>query len=382
MVGLLRRTWLRLSVRPQVWLATVLAVNAIIAVTGITIGARLNLSALLAVGPVLACARCNGRITALVAAYSLVLSLAVGVATDTWATLVQRERNAAVLIVGVIAIVVAVIRSRRENRLIRIADRFQRAILRPLPAELGGVAFASRYQSATPGTLVGGDLYDLTMTQFGPRFIIGDVRGKGLDAVGRCAAVIAAFRALAFAEPDLVKLAEQMDGALCGEMEMEDFVTAIFAEFGPGEVHIVNCGHHPPLKTGPSVGFSAVPDGASSAGSSDDLSDGASAGSSAASGRFEILTAEPSAPPLGLHPCPIRQDIVLKHGDRLLFYTDGLVEARDRAGRFLGLDERVIAALDEPSLDACVQRLGRLLIQHSGHALDDDVLLVVCEPAP
>jgi phosphoserine phosphatase RsbU/P len=357
---LLRRAWMRLTARPQVWMAAVLAVNTIIAIAGIIIGARLNLTAVLSVGPVLACARCNGRNTAIVAAYSLVLSLAVGVATGTADALVQRERNAAVLIVGVLAVVVAVIRSRRENRLIRIADQFQRAILRPLPAELGGVAFASRYQSATPGTLVGGDLYDLTMTQFGPRFIIGDVRGKGLDAVGRCAEVIAAFRSLAFAEPDLVRLAEQMDDTLCSEMEMEDFVTAILAEFGPGEVRIVNCGHHPPLKTGPSVSSSAVP------------GDGS---------RFEVLTAEPSAPPLGLHPSPIQQDIVLKHGDRLLFYTDGLVEARDRDGRFFGLDERVVAALDEPGLDGCVQRLGSVLVEHSGHALNDDVLLVVCQPA-
>ena len=70
----------------------------------------------------------------------------------------------------------------------------QHAILRPLPAEIGGMAFASHYQSATTQALVGGDLYDLAMTQFGPRFIIGDVKGKGLDAVGRCAAVLAVFR--------------------------------------------------------------------------------------------------------------------------------------------------------------------------------------------
>src|SRR5580698_8714532 len=118
--------------------------------------------------------------------------------------------------VSVLAVIVALIRARRENRLIAIADMVQRAILRPLPTELGGIAFASRYHSATPGTLVGGDLYDLTMTQFGPRFIIGDVKGKGLDAVGRCAAVITAFRALAFAEPDLVSLAEQIDASLSG----------------------------------------------------------------------------------------------------------------------------------------------------------------------
>ena len=142
----------------------------------------------------------------------------------------------------------AVIRSRRESRLIRISERVQHAILRPLPAELGGVAFASHYQSATTAALVGGDLYDITMTQFGPRFIIGDVKGKGLDAVGRCAAVLAIFRELAFGEADLVGLAEKMDARLSRDMEIEDFVTVILAEFAPGEVRMVNCGHHPPAK--------------------------------------------------------------------------------------------------------------------------------------
>src|SRR5208282_4055401 len=106
----------------------------------------------------------------------------------------------------------------------------QHAILRPLPAELGGVAFASHYQSATTAALVGGDLYDITMTQFGPRFIIGDVKGKGLDAVGRCAAVLAIFRELAFGEADLAGLAEKMDAMLSRDMEIEDFVTVILAE--------------------------------------------------------------------------------------------------------------------------------------------------------
>ena len=72
------------------------------------------------------------------------------------------------------------------------------------------MAFASHYQSATTQALVGGDLYDLAMTQFGPRFIIGDVKGKGLDAVSRCAAVLAVFRELAFGESDLVELAASM----------------------------------------------------------------------------------------------------------------------------------------------------------------------------
>jgi hypothetical protein len=50
------------------------------------------------------------------------------------------------------------------------------------------------------------------------------------------------------------------------------------------------------------------------------------------------------ASPLGLNPHPARQEIDLKPGDRLLFYTDGLVESRDRAGRFFGLADRSAGA--------------------------------------
>jgi serine phosphatase RsbU (regulator of sigma subunit) len=71
----------------------------------------------------------------------------------------------------------------------------------------------------------------------------------------------------------------------------------------------------------------------------------------------------------------------LKPGDRLLFYTDGLVETRDRAGRFFELDRQVAAALALPDLGAAVNQVVRLLLQHSGDDPTDDVLLVLGEPA-
>ena len=333
-----------------VWIMIALVLDAVIAVTGILIGPSFNMTGLLAVGPLLACARCNGRRTALVAAYALVLCALVAAANGTLRTAMEGYRIGMVAGVGTLAVLAAVIRSRRESALIKINERVQHAILRPLPAELGGVAFASHYQSATTAALIGGDLYDITMTQFGPRFIIGDVKGKGLDAVGRCAAVLAIFRELAFGEADLAGLAEKMDAMLSRDMEIEDFVTVILAEFAPGEVRIVNCGHHPPVK------LEAGADG------------------------LQIMTPEGFSPPLGLHPRPARQDIVLKPGDRLLFYTDGLVETRDRAGRFFDLGDRVAAALALPDLDGAVKSVVRLLLEHAGDGLADDVLLVLGEP--
>ncbi|HEX6522422.1 MAG TPA: SpoIIE family protein phosphatase [Streptosporangiaceae bacterium] len=56
--------------------------------------------------------------------------------------------------------------------------------------------------------------------------MVGDVKGKGLDAVGRCASVIATFREMAYSEADLIKLAERMDAKLSDELGIEDFVTS------------------------------------------------------------------------------------------------------------------------------------------------------------
>ena len=328
-----------------------LVVDAVIAVAGIFIGPGFNMAGLLAVGPLLACARCNGRMTALVAGYALVLCGLLAAVTGTAGSRTEGYRFGMVAVAGTFAVLAAVIRSRRENALIKISERVQHAILRPLPAELGGVAFASHYQSATTQALVGGDLYDIMMTQFGPRFIIGDVKGKGLDAVGLCAAVLAIFRDLASGEPDLTDLAGKMDARLSREMGIEDFVTVILAEYASGEVRIVNCGHHPPVKL------------------------------SAGVQELQVMTPDKFASPLGLNPRPARQDITLKPGDRLLFYTDGLVETRDHKGRFFDLSQQSIAeALAEPDLDAAVRQLVSLLLEHAGGRLDDDVLLVLGEP--
>jgi phosphoserine phosphatase RsbU/P len=340
---------------PSLWLTMVLVLDAAIAITGIFVAHGSGLLGLLAAGPLLACARCGARETAFASAYAIALCAIAASAAGVAGSDLAGYRFIMVIVAGFVAVFVSVIRSSREGALIRINDRVQRAILRPLPAEFGGVAFASHYQSATKEALVGGDLYDVAMTQYGPRFIIGDVKGKGLDAVGRCAAVLTVFRELAFAEPDLVKLATEMDARLAQDMELEDFVTVILADFAPGEVRVVNCGHHPPVR---------VP--RKSPGDSVEV---------------QLMAPAQPVPPLGLHPRPARQDITLEPGDRLLFYTDGLVETRDRTGRFFDLSQQTVAgALAEPDLDAAVRHVVKLLLKHAGRRLADDVLLVLSQP--
>src|SRR5215469_7464607 len=97
--------------RPSVWLGMVLVLDAAIAVAGISVAHGSGLLGLLAAGPLLACARCGGRAAAV-----------AGVEDSTLAS----YRFFMVIVAGVVAVFVSVIRSRREGALIRINDRVQR----------------------------------------------------------------------------------------------------------------------------------------------------------------------------------------------------------------------------------------------------------------
>src|SRR5438034_373924 len=121
----------------------------------------------------------------------------------------------------------------------------QRPILRPVPARMGRVALAVRYLSASEDALVGGDFYDIAVTRHGLRVLVGDVKGKGLEAVQLAALVLASFRASA-THPSLVELAAELDRGVRPRLGEEDFVTAVLAQFGRnGELQLVNCGHPP-----------------------------------------------------------------------------------------------------------------------------------------
>jgi hypothetical protein len=67
-------------------------------------------------------------------------------------------------------------------------------------------------------------------------------------------------------------------------------------------------------------------------------------------------------------------------GDRLVFYTDGLLEARDRAGRFFRLED-CADTLRGPDLEAAADELLDRLVAHTGRRLDDDVAVLLFEAA-
>ncbi|MBA3267225.1 MAG: SpoIIE family protein phosphatase [Acidimicrobiia bacterium] len=106
-------------------------------------------------------------------------------------------RVAGVGAVGTFCVVSARWRERREGvlqRVTRVAEVAQLAILRPIPTRVGTMTFASRYLSAADQAFIGGDLYEVVPSAAGVRVVVGDVRGKGLEAVHLAALVLGTFR--------------------------------------------------------------------------------------------------------------------------------------------------------------------------------------------
>ncbi|MFC4784550.1 PP2C family protein-serine/threonine phosphatase [Nocardioides sp. MAHUQ-72] len=291
------------------------------------------------------------RRTAVMAVLAFALSSVSWIWNDNFASLDWDIRLVLTFIVGALAVVIATIRVRREHDLRRmtvIAETAQRAVLRAMPSAVGSLGFAARYVSATREALVGGDLYEVAESPYGVRVIVGDVRGKGLDAVQLAGTVLGAFRRSAFTQERLADIARDLDAVVQAVAGDEDFVTAVLAEFHDDHtVTMVNCGHHPPLLVTGDSGAEVVPTG----------------------------TPEP---PLGLGPVPTSVTSGWPDGSRMLIYTDGLVEARDRRGTFFPLGENA-PLLRAGSLDEALDRLLDRLVAHTGRQITDDLALVLVE---
>ncbi|WP_443040948.1 PP2C family protein-serine/threonine phosphatase [Streptomyces sp. AHA2] len=271
--------------------------------------------------------------------------------------------SAAIIAVTLAAAYGSHIRLQREETLFQVrlvADAAQKVLLRPLPRRIGNIEIESLYLAAQEQARIGGDFYEAVGTPHGVRLLIGDVRGKGLSAVGAAAAVIGCFREAAYDEPDLKGIVRRLEttvtrhsAAFAVHDQPEHFATAILAEIPPGggRLRLLNCGHPPPLI--------------------------------AYAGGVRVLEPTVPSPPLNLAALVgacYRVDVVtLAPGEELLLYTDGVSETRDSTGRFFPLPEW----MGRQSTEHPRQLLDRLhldLLRHSGGRLDDDIAALALRP--
>ncbi|WP_435881796.1 PP2C family protein-serine/threonine phosphatase [Streptomyces werraensis] len=311
---------------------------------------------LLATGPALAAATSRPRGVLGVGALAIALGASIAYRHD------MALPHLAVVLAALVTVTLAgtlasALRARRERVLAAVrsvAETAQHALLQPVPETVGPFQVAVRYSAAAAEARIGGDLYALVPTPHGVRMIVGDVRGKGLPAVGTAALVLGVFREAAYDEPELLDVVGRIERSLARNLGGDDFVTAVVASCPePGRLETVNCGHAPPL-----------------------LIRGT-----------EVTAVEPvhPAPPLGLRALsedtPRLQVVPFDDGDQLLLYTDGVTEARDAGRAFYPLADGLTRSLrDGP--DRTLAALHQDLLDHVGGRLHDDAaLLLLRRPA-
>ncbi|MEU6014173.1 PP2C family protein-serine/threonine phosphatase [Streptomyces sp. NPDC047515] len=266
----------------------------------------------------------------------------------------------ALALLSALTVCFALIRERRGRQLARVrsvAEAAQRVLLWPLPDRIGPLRVASLYLAAEDEALIGGDLYAATRVEGGTRVMIGDVRGKGLAAIGEAALLLGAFREAAHQHTSLPELATALEQSVCryeDDFESQEaigecFVTTLLLEI-PDEDHVIrmtSCGHPAPLFLSP--------------------------------GRSVRVPRLRPAPPLGvgcMGPTSYAVDAFpFEAGDTLLLYTDGVAEARDRGGDFYPFAERA-ARWTESSPETLLNHLRRDLLAHVGGRLGDDAALI------
>ena len=304
----------------------------------------------LAVGPLLASLVFSWPGTAGIGAYTIAVAVALAVAHPGPSTGADLVRLAVVLALSVFAVINCLLRERRQAQLAQIAQVAQvaqAALVNPVPSRAGAWTFATRYRSSAELADVGGDLVEVVQTPTGVRAVLGDVRGKGLPAVHLATTVLTAFRQASLHHgTSLVDVARLVDQAVSSRAGDEDFVTAVFIESDDrGWLEVVNCGHPPPL---------LLP----------------------ADGPLRALSPPSYDSPLGLGPRLRSNAYPVNPGDRLLLYTDGLMEARDRTGTFFDIAATWQRA-DGPDLEHTLDQVLDAVTRHAGGRLDDDLAVLL-----
>jgi len=242
-----------------------------------------------------------------------------------------------------------------EVRASALARTLQQSFIPPAHPQIPGLELAAAYRPAGDGTEIGGDFYDVFEVGPGDWCVaIGDVCGKGIEAAVVTSLARHTIRAAAVRQPQPSTVLHTLNEVLLHH-DSDRFCTIALARLrhraGRWSVTVCSGGHPLPVMVGADRPPVAV-------------------------GRPGSLVGALEAPHLS------DTSVELHPGQAILFYTDGVTEARSAEGRFYGEDQ-LSAALSSyrASPSSFVNGLlDEVVSFQSDDPRDDIALLVVAAP--
>jgi hypothetical protein len=247
------------------------------------------------------------------------------------------------------------LRGLRTNRTLSVPSELLWQLLPPR-------TFASERTVVTallePHDQVAGDAYDYAADSTTLDLAVFDAVGHDLQACLTTALAMTAIRnTRRGGETDLAIQADRASQLIIEQPGPRRFVTAVLARLNTetGLLRYLLAGHPPPLLV--------------------------------RGGRVVKELAHPPRRPLGFAPAPTGDQVIaeeqLEPGDRLLLYSDGVIEARDATGEFFG-EQRLVdfterASLAELSAPETLRRLTAAVLAHQGGQLQDDATLLMVD---
>ncbi|MBB4920264.1 ATP-binding SpoIIE family protein phosphatase [Streptosporangium saharense] len=235
--------------------------------------------------------------------------------------------------------------ARLYNRERRTALTLQSSLL---PADLYqplGLTIASRYLPASDLVGVGGDWYDvIPLPGCRVALVVGDVMGHGIRAAATMGQLRTAARTLASLDLCPSEVLFRLN-RMSQDLDTTQIATCLYATYDPvTRACAISCaGHVPPVLVRPG-------------------------------GETELLEL-PAGLPLGIGNEPFeRRELVLPHDSILAFYTDGLVESRERdIDEGIGMLRDLLTGGRHDLEELCDLTIGA---QRPGHERDDIALLL------
>ena len=216
-----------------------------------------------------------------------------------------------------------------KKELLEDSSRARRLQSMLLPKRDFGVAEWETYYDYAPAGAVGGDYCDLVAEDGKLYFLLGDAVGKGTAGSMIASQLHALFRALLPLGLPLNQLFERINRIFC-ESGVADYYATLVCGRGScdGAIELVNAGHLPPfvLRSGQAMPLVAT------------------------------------GLPLGLFYTSTYEvtELRLVPGETLLFYTDGITEARNRQDAEYGPERLMNLAIGQS--DSCPEELVRACV--------------------